>query len=39
MAQNVIQNVGEPLEAGEGAFAPGQVVVQASITVSFELES
>lgn len=39
MAQNVIQNVGEPAATGEGAFAPGQVVVQASITVSFELES
>ena len=39
MAQNVIQNVGEPAAASDGAFAPGQVVVQASITVSFELES
>ena len=39
MAQNVIQNVGEPAATGEGAFAPGQVVVQASITVSFKLES
>lgn len=38
MAQNVVQNAGEPSTSAEGAFAPGQIVVKASISVSFEME-
>jgi len=38
MAQNVVQNAGEPSASTEGAFAPGQIVVKASISVSFEME-
>lgn len=38
MSQNVIQNAGEPAMSVEGALAPGQIVVRASITVSFELK-
>ena len=38
MMQNVIQNAGESSASSGGAFAPGQIVVKASITVSFEME-
>ena len=38
MSQNVIQNAGEPAGMSEGTLAPGQIVVRASITVSFELK-
>jgi uncharacterized protein YggE len=37
MAQNVIQDLGGA-SAGEGSFAPGQITVNASVTVSFALE-
>jgi len=38
MSQNIVQNAGEPAMLAEGALAPGQIVVKASITVSFELK-
>lgn len=38
MAQNVVQNAGEPSASSEGAFAPGQIVVKANISVSFAME-
>ncbi len=38
MAQNVIQEVGGDSLAAEGTMAPGQITVNARVTVSFELE-
>ena len=38
MAQNVIQNVGEGAFDSEGVTAPGQISVNASVTVEFELK-
>ena len=38
MAQNVIQNVGEGTFDSEGVTAPGQISVNASVTVEFELK-
>jgi hypothetical protein len=37
-AQNVVQQVGEPPSGLEGAVAPGQISVQARVTVRFELQ-
>ena len=39
MTQNVIQEIGGTFSAGEGAVAPGQIRVQARVTVSFALEN
>lgn len=38
MAQNVIQEVGGGSVGGENSMAPGQITVNARVTVSFELE-
>ncbi|MBI5652904.1 MAG: SIMPL domain-containing protein [Chloroflexi bacterium] len=39
MSQNVVQNVGGAgASPDEGSFAPGQITVNARVTVSFELE-
>lgn len=38
MAQNVVQNVGEGAGSEEGTIAPGQIRVNARVSVSFELE-
>jgi uncharacterized protein YggE len=38
MAQNVIQNVGEGTFAADSTLAPGQIAVNAKVTVSFELQ-
>lgn len=38
MAQNVVQNAGDAPSTIEGGFAPGQIRVNARVTVSFELE-
>jgi uncharacterized protein YggE len=37
-AQNVVQNVGGGPAPAEGSLAPGQITVNATVTVSFELE-
>ena len=37
-AQNVIQNAGPSSAGMEGSVAPGQISVQASVTVVFELQ-
>jgi len=37
-AQNVIQEAGGDSPSSEGSIAPGQITVNASVTVSFELE-
>ena len=37
MAQNVIQNAGSDGFAGEGSIAPGQIAINARISVNFEL--
>jgi uncharacterized protein YggE len=39
MSQNVVQNVGDAPPDIEGAFAPGQISVNANVSVSFELKS
>lgn len=36
-SQNVVQDSGGPSADIEGSFAPGQIVVNASVTVTFEL--
>jgi uncharacterized protein len=38
MSQNVIQNAGNPSPEIDGAFAPGQISVSASVNVVFELQ-
>ncbi len=38
MAQNVVQNVGGGAAGDEAAIAPGQITVNARVSVSFELE-
>ncbi|MBN1582288.1 MAG: SIMPL domain-containing protein [Anaerolineae bacterium] len=38
MTQNVIQNAGDNGFAGEGSIAPGQISINARVSVSFELE-
>jgi uncharacterized protein YggE len=38
MAQNVIQEVGSNALADSGSFAPGQITVNARVSVTFELE-
>ncbi len=38
MAQNVVQEVGGGSMAAEDSMAPGQITVNAKVTVSFELE-
>lgn len=38
MAQNVVQEVSGDLPTSEEGFAPGQITVNARVTVSFELE-
>ena len=38
MAQNVIQEVGSNSAADSGSFAPGQITVNARVTVTFETE-
>lgn len=37
MSQNVVQNASGPSSEFEGAFAPGQISVNARVTVTFEL--
>ncbi|MCK5634348.1 MAG: SIMPL domain-containing protein, partial [Anaerolineales bacterium] len=37
MSQNVVQNASGPSSDFEGAFAPGQISVNARVTVTFEL--
>ena len=37
MSQNVVQNASGPAEDFEGAFAPGQISINARVTVTFEL--
>jgi uncharacterized protein YggE len=37
MSQNVIQETGGTAWAGESSVAPGQIDVNARVTVSFEL--
>ena len=37
VAQNVVQNVGEAPPTDEGTLAPGQITVNASVSVDFEL--
>jgi uncharacterized protein YggE len=38
MAQNVVQNVGGSTFAADSSLAPGQIAVNARVTVSFELQ-
>jgi uncharacterized protein YggE len=38
MAQNVIQEVGGASPLGDGSIAPGQITVNARVTLSFELD-
>ena len=38
MAQNVVQELGGGSPASEGSMAPGQITVNARVTVSFELK-
>jgi uncharacterized protein YggE len=37
MSQNVVQNASGPSSDFDGAFAPGQISVNARVTVTFEL--
>jgi uncharacterized protein YggE len=38
MSQNVVQDTGGGAESVEGGFAPGQIVVSARVSVTFELK-
>lgn len=38
VAQNVVQNAGGASSSGEGTLAPGQITVNASVNVDFELD-